>query len=273
MRLVEHDQPEIRQKLVPLPTALLALPIGIAAAVAANLLADRFVYRFHRRARSAPAIFIVASVGVMFVLNGVVRFVVGPDDRYFSDGARFLLKARAYTEEQTLADEDAIPPATPAEPPEAPRWTRPLEEWTEEERLALGAQVKEWNPDAQVGTTKGGQVTVRIGSDDYVLVGEHGGKPLFRMRPWVDEGRPDPRQASVDQVKRLLVRAEQARARSVGTPGEAAAQAKVDTFSDAVAGMQRRIDDDVAARRSDASKELEELKDADLFAKGIIETD
>ncbi len=82
--------------IAPLPTALLALPIGVAAAVAANLLADRFVYRFHRRARSAPAIFIVASVGVMFVLNGVVRFVIGPDDRYFSDGARFLLKAREF---------------------------------------------------------------------------------------------------------------------------------------------------------------------------------
>ena len=78
--------------IAPLPTALLALPLGVAAAAAASLLADRWVYRFHRRRRSSPATLLVVSVGVMFVLNGVVRLVVGPDDRWFSDGARFLVK-------------------------------------------------------------------------------------------------------------------------------------------------------------------------------------
>ena len=37
-----------------LPTALLALPVGIAAAVAAALAADRTVFRFYRVRRSAP---------------------------------------------------------------------------------------------------------------------------------------------------------------------------------------------------------------------------
>ena len=32
----------------------------------------------------------------MFVLNGVVRVIVGPDDRSFSDGARYLINAREF---------------------------------------------------------------------------------------------------------------------------------------------------------------------------------
>ena len=71
-----------------LPTALLAIPLGVAAAVIAALAADRTVFRFYRLRRSAPMILSIASVGVMFVLNGVVRVIIGPDDRSFSDGAR-----------------------------------------------------------------------------------------------------------------------------------------------------------------------------------------
>ncbi len=79
-----------------LPTALLALPVGIAAAVAAALAADRTVFRFYRVRRSAPMVLSIASVGVMFVLNGVVRVIVGPDDRSFSDGARYLVNVREF---------------------------------------------------------------------------------------------------------------------------------------------------------------------------------
>ncbi len=82
--------------LGPLPTALLALPVGIAAAILAALIADRGVFRFYRRKRSAPVIFVISSVGVMFMLNGIVRFVIGPDDRRFADGERFLIKARDF---------------------------------------------------------------------------------------------------------------------------------------------------------------------------------
>ncbi len=82
--------------LGPLPTALLALPVGIAAAIAAALAADRTVFRFYRLRRSAPMVISIASVGVMFVLNGVVRVIIGPDDRSFSDGARFLISAREF---------------------------------------------------------------------------------------------------------------------------------------------------------------------------------
>lgn len=87
-----------------LPTALLALPAGIAAAVLAALAADRTVFRFYRVRRSSPMVLSIASVGVMFVLNGLVRVIIGPDDRSFADGTRFLLNARQFKEATGLAE-------------------------------------------------------------------------------------------------------------------------------------------------------------------------
>jgi len=80
----------------PLPTALLALPVGIAAAVAICLLTDRYVYRFYRRNKSPAVILVIVSIGVMFLMNGLVRVVIGPDDQNFADGARFLVKVREF---------------------------------------------------------------------------------------------------------------------------------------------------------------------------------
>ncbi len=81
-----------------LPTALLALPLAIAATVAYTLFTDRAVYRFYRKKRSAPAIFVIASIGVMFMTNGIIRFIIGPGDRSFGDGERYIIKARAFRE-------------------------------------------------------------------------------------------------------------------------------------------------------------------------------
>ena len=80
----------------PLPTALLALPPAIVACSAMVVVCDRLVYRGFRRKRSAPVTFVIASVGVMFVLNGLVRFIIGPDDQRFSDGARFIQFTEAF---------------------------------------------------------------------------------------------------------------------------------------------------------------------------------
>ena len=80
----------------PLPTALLALPMAIAITVLVTLFVDRSVYKFYRSKRSSPAIFVIASIGVMFVMNGIVRFIIGPDDRQFSDGERFIINAREF---------------------------------------------------------------------------------------------------------------------------------------------------------------------------------
>lgn len=76
----------------PLPTALLALPVGILGAVLLALVTDRWVYRFYRHQRSDPVVFVIASVGVMFIYNALTRFFIGADDQRFEDGARFVMR-------------------------------------------------------------------------------------------------------------------------------------------------------------------------------------
>ncbi len=82
--------------LGPLPTALLALPVGILVCAIYVLICDRMVYKFYRKQKADPVIYLIASVGVMFVTNGIVRFIIGPDDQNFSDGQRFIIKARDF---------------------------------------------------------------------------------------------------------------------------------------------------------------------------------
>lgn len=94
--------------IAPLPTALLALPAGMLAAAGLCVLVDRWIYRFYRRRKAAPVIFLVVSVGVMFLLNGLVRFVIGPGDRVFTDGERFLVTARQFKSYTGLAEGLAV---------------------------------------------------------------------------------------------------------------------------------------------------------------------
>jgi len=77
----------------PLPTALLALPAGIAATALLLLAIDRVVFRFYRAQRVSPVMLVIVSMGVMFILNGLVRIIIGTDTRSFADGARFLFTA------------------------------------------------------------------------------------------------------------------------------------------------------------------------------------
>ena len=79
-----------------LPTALLALPFSILGCIALILITDRTVYRFYRVQKAKPVIFLIVSMGVMFIMNGLVRFIIGPDDRTFSDGQRFIMSAREF---------------------------------------------------------------------------------------------------------------------------------------------------------------------------------
>ena len=75
---------------------MLALPFGVLSTVVLCLATDRTVYAYYRRVKASPAIYIIVSVGVMFVYNGLIRFVIGPGDRLISDGQRFILKARDF---------------------------------------------------------------------------------------------------------------------------------------------------------------------------------
>lgn len=94
--------------LGPLPTALLALPIGIVAAAVFVLATDRLVYRFYRRVKAAPVMLVIVSMGVMFTTNGIVRFLIGVKDRDFSDGARFIISARDFKAMTGLSEGLAI---------------------------------------------------------------------------------------------------------------------------------------------------------------------
>lgn len=80
----------------PLPTALLALPFGIAGCSLLILLTDRSVYKFYRTQKAKPVIFVIVSLGVMFIMNGLVRFIIGPNDQRFSDGERFIISVREF---------------------------------------------------------------------------------------------------------------------------------------------------------------------------------
>jgi len=82
--------------LGPLPTALLALPIGIGATILFLLATDRLVYRHYRNVKAKPITFLMASIGIMFMMNGLIRFIIGPGEQNFLDGERFVIKARAF---------------------------------------------------------------------------------------------------------------------------------------------------------------------------------
>ena len=80
----------------PLPTALLALPVGIAMTIVLVLLTDSCVFRYYRSKRAPPITLAIASLGVMLVYNGIVRFIIGPGNQNFADGERFLISAREF---------------------------------------------------------------------------------------------------------------------------------------------------------------------------------
>jgi len=91
----------------PLPTALLAVPFGIAACALLLMGTDRAVYRFYRAQKAKPVILVIVSMGVMFVMNGLVRFIIGVRDIRFADGERFIVRTgksmRAFSDNEDLA--------------------------------------------------------------------------------------------------------------------------------------------------------------------------
>ncbi len=92
----------------PLPTALLTLPLAIIATAAVLLVTDRVVYRFYRRQKSPPIVLVIVSTGVMFVMNGLVRIIIGTAERIFTDGERFLLNPQQFKAATGLAEPLAI---------------------------------------------------------------------------------------------------------------------------------------------------------------------
>jgi branched-chain amino acid transport system permease protein len=94
--------------IAPLPTALLALPFSIAITSALLLGTDRVVYRFYRKQKAKPIILVIVSAGVMFVMNGLVRIIIGTEEQNFADGGRFLISAADFKAWSGLAEGLAI---------------------------------------------------------------------------------------------------------------------------------------------------------------------
>ena len=90
--------------IAPLPTALLAMPFGIIVCIGLVLGTDRAVYQFYRQQKAAPVIYLIASMGVMYITNGIVRFIIGPNDQKFADGERFIIKARTFKQMTGLSE-------------------------------------------------------------------------------------------------------------------------------------------------------------------------
>ena len=81
-----------------LPTALLTIPFAIVMMILYMLTIDKFVFGYYRMKKSPPVMLAMVSIGVMFVTQAIVRIIIGPFDRRFFDGERFILKANEFKE-------------------------------------------------------------------------------------------------------------------------------------------------------------------------------
>ena len=81
-----------------LPTALLALPFAVVVTIIVSLIFDKYIFEYYRIKKSPGVTLIVVSLGLMFVLNGIVRIVIGTGDKQFFDGQKFLIKANEFKE-------------------------------------------------------------------------------------------------------------------------------------------------------------------------------
>jgi branched-chain amino acid transport system permease protein len=66
------------------------------------------VYRYYREQKATPVTYLIVSVGVMFITGGLIRFIIGPNDQLFGDGARFIMKAREFKQMTGLNEGLAI---------------------------------------------------------------------------------------------------------------------------------------------------------------------
>ena len=81
-----------------LPTALLAIPFGIVVTILYVLVKDKLVFSYYRMKKSPPVMLAMVSIGTMFVTQAIVRIIIGPFDRRFFDGEKFILKANEFKE-------------------------------------------------------------------------------------------------------------------------------------------------------------------------------
>ena len=81
-----------------LPTALLTIPFAVFMMIFYMLTIDKLVFNYYRVKKSPPVQLAMVSVGVMFVTQAIIRIIIGPSDRRFLDGEKFILKASEFKE-------------------------------------------------------------------------------------------------------------------------------------------------------------------------------
>ena len=91
-----------------LPTALIAIPFAIIVTIFYVLLKDKLVFSYYRMKKSPPVMLAMVSIGTMFVTQAIVRIVIGPFDRRFFDGEKFIIKANEFKEMTGLNEGLAI---------------------------------------------------------------------------------------------------------------------------------------------------------------------
>ena len=80
------------------PTALITIPLATFMMILYMLSIDKFVFEYYRIKKSPPVQLAMVSVGVMFVTQAIIRIIIGPSDRRFLDGEKFILKASEFKE-------------------------------------------------------------------------------------------------------------------------------------------------------------------------------
>ena len=87
-----------------LPTALLTIPFAVAMMIFYMLIIDKTVFSYYRINKSPPVQLAMVSIGVMFVTQAIIRIIIGPTDRRFMDGEKFILKASEFKDMTGLAE-------------------------------------------------------------------------------------------------------------------------------------------------------------------------
>ena len=80
------------------PTALITIPLATFMMILYMLSIDKFVFEYYRIKKSPPVQLAMVSVGVMFVTQAIIRIIIGPADRTFLDGEKFILIASEFKE-------------------------------------------------------------------------------------------------------------------------------------------------------------------------------
>jgi len=86
------------------PTALITIPFATLMMILYMLTIDKFVFEYYRIKKSPPVQLAMVSVGVMFVTQAIIRIIIGPTDRTFMDGEKFILKASEFKDMTGLSE-------------------------------------------------------------------------------------------------------------------------------------------------------------------------